>query len=156
MFAIRIDDRFIHGQVGCTWISYNEAKEVLVVNDALAQDSLAITMQKLSAPAVKVSVKSVKDAIPYLQNYPNKTHLFVIVSCPQDALALIEAGISFPEINIGHSRHTEFSREIVPHINVDEAALSAYQKLQDLQVPMTFRLVPDHRRITVNFHDFTW
>ena len=50
---MRIDDRFIHGQVGVTWISYVGAEEVVLVNDDLFNDSLASMMQKMTLPTMK-------------------------------------------------------------------------------------------------------
>ena len=56
---MRIDDRFIHGQVGVTWISYVGAREIVLINDRLAADELGSMMQKMSAPTSKVTIRCV-------------------------------------------------------------------------------------------------
>lgn len=153
MFFLRIDDRFIHGQVGVTWISYTGANEILLANDEIVKDSLACTMQKLSAPTAKVTIKSVSDAIKYMQKIGKDKFdkLFVIVSCPQDALRLIDAGFDIKHINIGHTANKDERVEIHPHLFVGRDELEAFQKLEALGVDLDFRLVPNHKKPKIEF-----
>ena len=151
---LRIDDRFIHGQVGVTWISYVGAGEILLANDKLVKDSLACTMQKLSAPTVKVTIKSVSEAIEYIKTLSKEklNKLFVIVSCPLDALTLVEAGLDIRHINIGHTAHKDESVEIHPCLFVGPKELESFQKLEDKGIDLDFRLVPDHRKPEIKFN----
>lgn len=153
MFFIRIDDRFIHGQVGVTWISHVHASEIVLLNDALAADPLASMMQKMSASTSKVTVKSMDDGIAYLKKLkPQKLDsLFVIVSCPQDALKLIDGGFAITSINIGHSAHKNNSVEVYPYLFLENETLKAYQELEQRGVDLDFRLIPSHKRPNLNF-----
>lgn len=157
MFLVRIDDRFIHGQVGVKWISYCSASEVLLANDVLAADSLASTMQKLSAPAVKVTIRTVLEAVKYILNQsPEKlAKLFVIVSCPQDVVVLLDQGVQIEYVNIGHSAHKDNCTEIHPYFFVGPEELAAYQELEARGIELDFRLVPDHKKVNIVFKDIT-
>lgn len=153
MFFIRIDDRFIHGQVGVTWISYLGCKEIVLVNDMLAADSLASMMQKMSASTSKVTIKSMAEGITYL-NKKKKERLdqvFVIVGCPQDVLRLLDAGFDIRHVNIGHSAHREDSVEVYPYLFVGEKELEAFQEIERRGVVLDFRLIPSHKKVDLNF-----
>lgn len=153
MFFIRIDDRFIHGQVGVAWISQVHASEIVLINDNLAADSLASMMQKMSAATSKVTVKSVKEGIEYMKKMkqPKLDSLFVIVSCPQDALKLIGGGFDIKYINIGHTAHREYSAEVHPYLFLGKEELKAFQELEQRGIDLDFRLIPTHRKVNLNF-----
>lgn len=155
MIFMRIDDRFIHGQVGVTWISYVGATELVLINDSLASDSLASMMQKMSAPTSRVVIKSMKDGINYLKqnNDQKRKKMFVIVSSPQDVLRILESGIKIEELNIGHSAHKLDSVEIYPKLFVGKEELEAYKKIEELGISFDLRLVPDHKSRKVVFKD---
>ncbi|MDI9518713.1 MAG: PTS sugar transporter subunit IIB [Bacillota bacterium] len=148
---MRIDDRFIHGQVGVTWISYVGAEEVVLVNDDLFNDSLASMMQKMTLPTMKVTIKNLIDGSNYLNKVQSLRKLFVIVANPQDALYLVNNNLELKTINIGHSAHKEDSKEIYPYLFVGEKELQAYKDLELLGIDLDFRLVPDHKRTHVEF-----
>lgn len=153
MFFIRIDDRFIHGQVGVAWISQVHASEIVLINDKLAADHLASMMQKMSAATSKVTIHSMDDGIAYLkQMKPSKLDsLFVIVSCPQDAIRLIESGFDIRSINIGHTAHRDDSVEVHPYLFLGKAELEAYQNLEQRGIDLDFRLIPSHKKPNLNF-----
>lgn len=153
MFFIRIDDRFIHGQVGVTWISYLGCKEIVLVNDALAADPLASMMQKMSASTSKVTIKSLDEGIIYLKAKKQERldQVFVIVGCPQDALSLLDAGFDIKHINIGHSAHREDSVEVHPYLFVGQHELEAFQQIEKRGVELDFRLIPSHKKADLNF-----
>ena len=47
----RVDDRFIHGQVLEGWINYLHIKDIMIVNDVIAQDSIRASIYKSTLPA---------------------------------------------------------------------------------------------------------
>ena len=60
---VRLDERFIHGQVAFAWTNNLGADCIFIVNDEVASDKLRQTSLKLAAPAgVKFIVKNVEDA----------------------------------------------------------------------------------------------
>lgn len=153
MFFIRIDDRFIHGQVGVAWISQISPSEIVLLNDKLADDRLASMMQKMSVATSKVTIKNMEDGITYLKGKKTETlkSLFVIVANPQDALKMLDAGMDIKNINIGHSAHKSDSVEVYTYLFVGKEELEAYQKLEQRGVDLDFRLIPSHRKVNLNF-----
>ncbi len=150
---MRIDDRFIHGQVGVTWISYVGAREIVLINDRLAADELGSMMQKMSAPTSKVTIKAVDDGISYLKKKNEKQleSAFVIVSCPQDALRLLDGGIQVSHINIGHTAHRDDTEEVHPYLFLGREELAAFQELERRGIDLDFRLIPSHKKPDLKF-----
>lgn len=154
---IRVDDRYIHGQVGVTWLSYSKCSEVLVMNDALAEDELACTMQKLSAPTYKVNVMNMKDGTDYIKGLPSQKadKLFVIVSSPFDARTMMEAGIPITVLNVGHSTpRTKEHIEVYNQFYVSPEEAEVYAWFQEKGVEIDFRLVPNHKAPKIDFKTY--
>ena len=50
LLLVRVDDRFIHGQILESWIPYLKAQSVVVVNDILAGDHFQKTIMSMAIP----------------------------------------------------------------------------------------------------------
>ncbi len=150
---LRIDDRFIHGQVGVTWISYVGCDEIVLLNDNLASNQLASMMQKMTVPTMKVTVLNIDQGIAYLskKNQKSLEKLFVIVSCPQDAIKILDAGFELKSINIGHTAHNDNSTEVYSYLFVDSESLAGFQEIEKRGIHLDFRLVPSHKSPNLNF-----
>ncbi|MBI4054994.1 MAG: PTS sugar transporter subunit IIB [Elusimicrobia bacterium] len=109
MLFVRIDDRLIHGQIIEGWLPYLKTNEVLVVSDALCADELQKTLLSLALPdAIRLEILDVARAVEYLkdsQDLPQK-RVLVLVPSPQEALALLERGLSLSQINVGGLHHS--------------------------------------------------
>ncbi len=154
---LRIDDRFIHGQVGVTWVSYVGCSEIVLCNDELAKNELASMMQKMTVPTMKVTIKTVEEGIEYLKGKKpaSLAKLFVIVSCPQDAIKLMDGGLIIESINIGHTAHKDNSTEVHSCLFVDEDSLKGFQEIEKRGIKLDFRLVPSHKAPNLDFSKMT-
>ena len=45
----RVDNRLVHGQVGCTWTSSVGANLIVVADDAVSQDTLQQQLMEITA-----------------------------------------------------------------------------------------------------------
>jgi len=101
---LRIDERLIHGQVANQWARQLAVNAIVVANDAAASNELVKMSLHMAAPeGIKVVVRSVKDAIAQL-NDPRSGPLsiFVVVNCPEDALAIVKNVKGVPYLNVGN------------------------------------------------------
>lgn len=99
---LRIDNRLIHGQVAVTWMSYIDAKAIIVCNDDVAKDPIQKMTLPLAARGKDVKVFSVQETIDYTNANPNEK-IFIICKFPNDALRLLEAGVVIEVINVGNA-----------------------------------------------------
>ncbi len=67
---VRIDDRFIHGQILEAWIPYLDAQAVIVANDCLASDDFQKAIMAMAIPdRIFFQIISINEA-PKLQVDP--------------------------------------------------------------------------------------
>ncbi len=97
---IRLDERYIHGQVATAWTKYLGATAIVVANDELIKDQMAQNILKMGCPTgVKLAIKSIDDAITLLSDpRADKMKVLLLVSNPHDAWVLAEA-LDVKEIN---------------------------------------------------------
>lgn len=153
MFFCRIDDRYIHGQIGVSWAGYLQISDVLIANDALVKDPLACTMQKLSVPNLRVIIKDVDSAAKLLVSLSEHQlkKLLLIVNNPGDLVRIIDAGFPISSVNIGHTKPGEGKKEVVQYLNIGESDLEDFKTLQSKGVKINFQLVPSHKKIDIDF-----
>ena len=48
--AYRVDDRLIHGQVQTQWLAHYRANRVIIVDDQVIRDNIAMQILKLAKP----------------------------------------------------------------------------------------------------------
>ncbi|MFH0823297.1 MAG: PTS sugar transporter subunit IIB [Pseudomonadota bacterium] len=101
---VRVDDRLIHGQVVEAWLPSTGAEELLVANDAVAEDPLQRMIVQSAAPGtVRITIDTVDRIAVMLQPETNGgTRRMVLVNNPRDALRLKLAGVPFDSLNLGN------------------------------------------------------
>lgn len=100
----RVDDRFIHGQVIEGWINHFRIKNVILINDNIANDEKKTFIYKSTMPRnAKLEVMSINSFLQLdILNKYNKGYLLIIVGSIND-LKLISTHIPKENsyINIG-------------------------------------------------------
>jgi len=67
MVILRVDDRYIHGQVTVSWVRAFKIREIWVVSDEIANDEFLSMIQKSSAPpGINVKILRLEEAIKEL------------------------------------------------------------------------------------------
>src|ERR1700690_3540798 len=99
---IRIDDRLIHGQVVVGWVKALGIQRLVVVNDAIAKNTMQKTLMEMAVPAgLKVSFYSVADAVPACRQEGEKVRGLLLFSNPADVVAFLDQGGVLSSINVG-------------------------------------------------------
>ena len=84
----RVDDRFIHGQVLEGWVNYLHIKDIIIVNDVIANDSIRASIYQSTLPSgSKFSVYTVDDFCakkPYLKT--KKKFTLILLGSVDDLL----------------------------------------------------------------------
>ena len=130
---LRVDDRLIHGQVVEGWLPFLKADLVVVVSDAAAVDPVQTALMKMALPAaVGLVVTSIEDA-PKLLMGPQAAarKILVLVPGPEEALALLKAGVVVDRVNVGGLHFTIGKVQLGRAVFLDEkdkAALLAIAK----------------------------
>jgi mannose/fructose/N-acetylgalactosamine-specific phosphotransferase system component IIB len=141
---VRMDNRLIHGQILVSWNSVFKIDRIVVTNDKVAADPIQVTLLKAVAPiGAKVSVLSTKDCVAY-SNSPEaeKENIFVIAKYPEDGLALVEAGLKMPVLNLGNQAFVRGSQKVSNTVFLTESGLKALKKLHEMGIRITCRMMP--------------
>lgn len=147
----RIDDRLIHGQVATAWSKITKATKIIVIDDAVAQDSFMEMVLKSSAPAsIKVEIYSSSDAVKVLNAEDDGEKVIVLVKTPMTILNLVKAGVAIKELNLGGMGAKQGRKQFYKNISVSEEEKEAFRELIAQNVNVFIQIVPDAKQIEVN------
>lgn len=146
---VRLDERFIHGQVAFAWTNNLGADCIFIVNDEVASDKLRQTSLKLAASAgVKFIVKNVEDAKKALLSEKTKKYkIFLIVDNTRDALELAKVSSEINQLNLGNMRMMEGRKSITNSICISDEDIENIKELEKLGVEVECRAIPTDKKV---------
>jgi mannose/fructose/N-acetylgalactosamine-specific phosphotransferase system component IIB len=149
VLLVRVDDRFIHGQILESWIPHLNAQGVIVVNDGLAGDQIQKTIMSMAIPErIKLRILSLDEAQRLADDCDfNDKRTLVIVSTIKDAHRLFSCGFPYSKLNIGNNKSTSDSRQVSYSVWVDHEDLLLVRELMEKGVEVTLQSVPRERLI---------
>lgn len=149
ILLVRVDDRFIHGQILESWIPHLNAQGVIVANDELAGDQIQKTIMSMAIPErIRLRIVSLDEAARMTGDCEfNEKRTLVIVSTIKDAYRLFRACFPFKKLNIGNNKSIVDSRQVSYSVWVDREDLRLVKELLDSGVEVTLQSVPRERLI---------
>ncbi len=146
---VRVDDRFIHGQILEAWIPYLGADGVIIVNDRLSSDEFQKSIMEMALPdRIRFKVSSVDD-VPRLEGdtlFKDK-RVLVIVSSLVDAFNIYNKGITFNRLNIGNLKVHDGSYQLSFSVWVNNKDIEIIKSLISKGVYVAVQSVPREREI---------
>jgi len=146
---LRIDERFVHGQVAFAWTNHLGVDCILVANDEIATNNLRKKMLKMAAPTgTKFVVKSIKEAITTLKGDKIKKYqVFLIVGTVADAYAIVQQVPEIKEVNLGNLKKTDERRMVTSSVYLTEAERTLIKAIQAEGVSVQCQAVPTDKKI---------
>ncbi len=141
----RVDERLIHGQVAMVWTNTVGASRIVVVNDDVLKDDMALAGLKMAKPAgVKLSIMTVKRAVQRLKenSYPGD-RIFVITKNISDMAELIRQGVGIEKVNVGNVAKREGSRNIKKSVNLTDKDIADIHEMIDSGHAVTAQMIPN-------------
>ena len=137
--AARVDERMIHGQVAMVWTNTVGANRLMVVNDAVVRDDMAIQGLKIARPAgKKLAISSVAKAIENLQNGKFAAdQVFVITRNIPDMAKLIDGGVPITSFNVGNLSEKPGSKKIKPSVALTADDIAMIRRLLKQGITIT-------------------
>jgi mannose/fructose/N-acetylgalactosamine-specific phosphotransferase system component IIB len=143
---VRVDNRLVHGQVLEAWLPALDAHGILVADDEAAANVLARSAMSLAIPSrVSFQVLRVAAAAELLRpggKGPQSERTLVLLRDVRDALALHEAGVPLPRLNIGNVHFAAGRRQVSPSVFLDPRELSELESLAAEGTEVELRAVP--------------
>lgn len=140
---IRIDDRLIHGQVVVGWVKALGIQRLVVVNDAIAKNSMQKTLMEMAVPSgLKVSFYSVAEAVAACGQEGEKARCLLLFSNPRDVLVFAEQGGPLSSVNVGGMHFGEGKNQVCRTVCVSPEDIEAFKGLRKRSVELEIRAVP--------------
>lgn len=144
---IRIDDRLIHGQVVVGWVKALGIERLVVVNDAIARNSMQKTLMEMAVPSgLKVSFYTVEEAARNCRPTEPREKSLLIFSSPQDVVEYGKKGGAVSSVNIGGMHFCEGKQQVSKTVCVSDADVVAFTELKKQGVELEVRAVPGDLR----------
>lgn len=146
---VRVDDRFIHGQILEGWLPCTRAQEVFVANDELAADEIQKMIMQAAIPcSIRLTIDTVDSVAAQLRgDGETSVRQMILVDDPGDALRLMRAGVQFNRLNLGNLRTAEVRLCLSRTVIVGDRSLEALGRLVEEGVRVDIQSVPFERPI---------
>lgn len=145
----RIDERLVHGQVVTAWLGHTKAQEIIVVDDATANDSLLCSVVKMAVPSsISASILTIEKALSILPTLTEEDKVMVIVKNPQSAKKILEGigtGI-INEINVGNAGMAAGRSKLTDSVYLNEEAIKELEQIADIGYQVYFQTIPSTGR----------
>lgn len=147
----RIDDRLIHGQVVIKWLRAAPCDEILICDDQVRADGFLQRVLALAAPStVRLAVRSVAEAIPYLQDATGP-RLMLLMKAPRTALALLQGGVWFDKLNVGGMAAGPGTCRLYKSISATPQQIAELREIRRLGVRIVLQTVPEPEESALDF-----
>jgi mannose/fructose/sorbose-specific phosphotransferase system IIB component len=144
---IRIDDRLIHGQVVVGWVKALGIQRLVVINDAIAKNSMQKTLMEMAVPSgLKVSFYTVEEAAQYCLPGDPKERGLLLFSNPADVLEFRRRGGILSSVNVGGMHYCEGKNQVSKTVCVNEGDIVSFKELKKQGVELEIRAVPGDLR----------
>jgi PTS system mannose-specific IIB component len=144
---VRVDERLVHGQILEAWVPFIHASRIVVVNDAVANDSFRVSAIKMAVPReVEVAVYRIKDfALNYSYSRGGGVKTIVLFSSIADALNAFTLGFKFDRLNIGNIHAEKQKKRCSSSVTLGENDIHDIRALLDAGIQIGVRHVPRGR-----------
>lgn len=149
---IRIDYRLIHGQVITKWSHLVPIKQIVIVNDELANDDFMADIYAMAAPQgmeVKVFTKTdfVKDA---KSGVYDSGSTFLLFKSIEDCEVVVSEGVNFSQVQIGGLGSGNGRTSVVKGISVDSNDIAKLESIASKGAEVTFQVTPEEKKVTLS------
>lgn len=147
----RVDDRLIHGQVVTGWLRHYQAKRIIIVDDVVSKDEFMLGILEMAAPpGIEVNAYSISKSIEVLLDENNSdTRVLILVKSPVAILELVNAGVDIKHLNVGGMGSNPERSKLYRNIQASQVEIDALKELDKKGVDVEFRVVVDHKPVTL-------
>ena len=141
---VRIDDRLVHGQVVEGWVKALHINRIIVASDAVDADDTQKALYHLAVPqGVELHCMNLAEtAKEWKGNRWKNDRVMVLVSTPEEALALYQAGSPMKSVNLGGLHFRQGRVQVLKGINLDDKDVRALQQLASKGILLEARALP--------------
>lgn len=149
MIILRVDDRFIHGQVVAGWARPLRIEVIILASNKISKDEWACNAYKLAIPeGIEFACVGIEQCVA-LVTQENRKKIMVIVGSVHEAHELLLAGLDVKEVNIGGVGYKEGTREITTYIYLTPDDIKSIVKLYEMGIKVIGKQLPNSPPVDV-------
>ena len=149
MLILRVDDRYIHGQVVAGWARPLRIEVIILASDTISKDEWTCNAYKLAIPeGIEFSCVNIEQCTALVIE-KEKKKLMIIVGSVQEAHELLLAGLDVKEVNIGGICYKEGTREIANYIYLTPDDIKSVVQLYEMGVKVIGKQLPNSPSVDV-------
>lgn len=142
----RVDDRLIHGQIVVAWCQRLRPRRIWIVDEAAAASDWERDLLRDAAPDVDVRVVAIAEmSAAWAEEAAAEGGAFLLVRDLATALALVEAGATVGEFNVGGLHYAPGKDKVSEYVFLGEADRAAARALLARGVGLSMQDVPATR-----------
>ena len=149
LVLVRIDDRLIHGQVMAAWIKNQNATQVVIVDDGVANDEYMIDVLEMAIPEeIAIGIFTKEDGVKFFsQGLEERTIL--LVKGPAALCYLADHGIDLEEVDVGGMGAKSDRKTLYKNISTSEKENQDFRHLLDIGISVYIQVMPQHKPVTI-------
>lgn len=146
---LRIDDRFIHGQVMMSWVKITKAKRIIIIDNKLVNDVFMKLIIEMAAPSgVDIDIYSEEEGIIELKK-ELLVSTIVLVKTPIVINNLINNGLEFDKVNVGGMGMTNGRKILFRNISVTDEEMEIFRKFIKKGIDVKIQIVSTEKEYDI-------
>lgn len=145
----RVDNRLVHGQVGCQWVGICNPNLIIVADDEAAADTIQQSLMKITSDSMGVGIRffTLQKTIDIIHNASPKQNIFIVMRTPASARVLIAGGVPIKSLNIGNMHFSEGKKvHEEAHVYVDDKDLADFEAIRKLGTEIYIQIAPGDKK----------
>lgn len=149
---VRVDDRYIHGQVVVGWGQALGAARIILVDDAVSRSEWEQELYRMGAPpGLEVEFVSVAGAAGRIKEAGSSPERTIVVAGDVDTIRrLCDVAPNIQRVNIGGVHQAPGRRERLPYVFLSDAEADQLQRLVERGIEVSAQDVPTARPVALS------
>ncbi len=150
--ACRVDDRLIHGQVQTQWIAEYNINRIIIIDDAVAKDTITLQILKIAKPNnVDLVVCDTERAMGLIEKDAKQANArtFVIFKTITTANVMMNKGLKITELIVGPTSSKKDAVQMQKNTYFTQEEIDAAKNLLSGGVDVEFQLLPSEPKVSL-------
>ncbi len=145
----RVDDRLIHGQVVVGWVQSLRADRIVLVDDAVASNTMERELCTLGVPpGLAVSIVSEDEAVRRFAEWATgRERVLLLMGSVRTAARLCEGAPDLRAVNLGGVHNGQGRTERLAYVYLSDDEARTLRRLSEGGVRVTAQDVPNARPV---------
>jgi D-glucosaminate-specific PTS system IIB component len=144
----RVDFRLIHGQVITKWCNQVSANRIVIIDDALYNDSFMRSIYEMAAPNIAVEVYTVEKAVQlWKENEMGTGNLLVLFKDVNTPLRAFQQGFPIRELQLGGLGGGPGKVNVFSAISLSAQEVEDLKQMAEGGAKIVIHVVPEEQKV---------